>query len=155
MAAQIAEEDVKSTPKPTMETSAGTQAEPDESYFNGIVVIAQYYALFEQGLYEETYQLLSPSRPHAISLEEYVANSEVLQIKETKIIAIRPFYESALQLQSRTTPDPLGRRMFYLQIYEEGENGMAGANTNGVHTYFITVVLENGEWKIYSINTSP
>jgi hypothetical protein len=45
--------------------------------------------------------------------------------------------------------------MFYTEIYSEGESGMAGSVENGVHTYFVTVIFENGEWKIYSANTAP
>lgn len=137
------------------DTSVVTQTELDEGYYNGIVVIAQYYALFEHGLYEEAYLLLSSSRPHVTSLEEFITNSKMLKITDTKIITIRPYYESASQLQSHPTPDPLSRKMFYTEIYSEGESGMAGSVTNGVHTFFITVIFENSEWKIYSINTAP
>jgi hypothetical protein len=143
------------TPKPTTQTTGDTQCGQDDAYYDGIVVIAQYYTLFEHGLYEDAYQLLSSSRPHANSLEEFVTNSEMLKIKEMRIVTIRPYCESISQLQTWTTPDPTNRKMFYAQVYVEGESGMAGAVENGVHTYFITIVLENGEWKIYSINTAP
>lgn len=149
------QETVESTPKPAKETSTGVQAEPDASYYLGIVVIAKYYALVEQGLYEEAYKLLSPNRPHAESLEEYVVNRNMFKLKKAKIITIRPSYESEYQLRYRTTPDPLNKRMYYMEIDEEGENGMAGANMNGIHDYFVTVLLEHGEWKLYSVNTSP
>ena len=152
---QVTQMTAASTQEPANETSVAVQTEPDVGYYNGIVVIAQYYSLFEHGLYEEAYKLLSPSRPHAPSLEEFIANSEMLKIINTEIITIRPYYETALQLQSHSTPDPLTRRMFYTEIYSEGESGMAGSVKNGVHTYFVTVILENNEWKIYSINTAP
>ena len=39
-----------------------------------------------------------------------------------------------------------------LNVYVEGEGGMAGAEPNGVHNYIGIVVWENGGWKISDIN---
>jgi hypothetical protein len=142
-------------PEPANQATADAQCEQDVAYYDGIVVIAQYYTLFEQGLYEEAFQLLSSSRPHANSLDEFIKNSEMLKIRKTKILHIQPLCEPISQLQTWTTPDPINRRMFYARIYAEGESGWVGSVPNGVHTYFITTVLENGEWKIYSVGTAP
>ncbi|MCC6298040.1 MAG: hypothetical protein IT314_01990 [Anaerolineales bacterium] len=128
---------------------------PDRSYYDSIVAIAQFHTFFNYGLFESAYQLLSPFRRHAQSLEEFISDIEAFEIVERRIVSIRPFYESALQLQSLPTPDPINRRKFYAQIYAEGKSGWAGSVPNGVHTYFITTVREDGNWKIYSINTSP
>ncbi len=149
-------EALTSSPIPSVTNTIQPDTSRDNTgYYDGIIVITQYYTLFELGVFEEAYQLLSPTRPHANSLEEFVTNSELLKIKKTKIVTIRPYYESISQLQTWTTPDPINRRMFYAQIYVEGESGMAGSVENGIHTYFITVILESDAWKIYSVNTAP
>jgi hypothetical protein len=146
---------VSSTEEPIPAATLDPGSVPDRSYYDSIIVIAQFHVLFNHGLYEQAYQLLSPFRRHAQSLEEFISDIETFEIVERRIVSIHPFYEGALQIQSLLTPDPINRRKFYAQIYAEGKSGWAGSVPNGVHTYFITTVLEDSNWKIYSINTSP
>lgn len=126
---------------------------PDRSYYDSIIVIAQFHVLFNHGLYERAYQLLSPFRRHVQSLEEFISDIETFGIIERRIISILPFYESTVQLRDFTTPNPASRRMFYAQIYARGKGGWAGSVPNGTYGYYITTVLENAKWKIYSVNT--
>lgn len=143
-------------PTPASSTSIPTLdsgSVPDRSYYDSIIVIAQFHVFFNNGLYESAYQLLSPSRRHAQSLEEFVTDIETFGIVERRIVAIHPFYEGALQLQNFPTPDAFSRRMFYAEIYAIGKGGWAGSVPNGIYGYYITVVYENKEWKIYSTNT--
>jgi hypothetical protein len=133
------------------------RAEPDQNtaYYDGVIVLAQYYTLLDQRLYEQAYQLLSTSRPNAKSLEEFVSGHEMVEIFTYKLISAQPYYEWAEKQGFTPSPDSEINKRFYIRVYAEGEGGMAGSVTNGVHTYFATLVWEKGEWKIYSINTSP
>jgi hypothetical protein len=150
---------LSSVDMPTATLAAPAEMAPafvyDVSYYDSIVAISRYYALFNHRFYEDAYDLESISMPQRGSLEDWVSYIQSLQIKETSIVDIFPEPESLRQLQIRPTPDPMNRRKFYARIYQEGAHGMAGPFMNGVHTYFITTLLENGGWKIYSVNTSP
>ncbi len=147
-----------SIPTPDLSTTIPTLdpgSVPEKSDYDSIVVIAQYYLLINHGLFEQAYRLLSLSMQYENTLEEFVSNiKEVLRIKEIKIVKILPYHET-IQLQGWTTPDPANKRMFFLQIYAEGEDGMVGSETNGVHDCYITTIVEGGDWKISSVNTSP
>ena len=143
---------ISKTPAPV-----NIRTEPDQNtaYYDGVIVIAQYYTLLDQRLYEQAYQLLSTSRPKATSLEEFVRGHEMVIIYSYKLISAQPYYEWVEKQGFTPTPDSETNKRFYIRVYAEGEGGMAGSVTNGVHTYFATLVWENGEWKLYSINTSP
>lgn len=124
-------------------------------YYNGIVTIAQYYTLLDQGLYKEAYNLLSSSMPHIKTLENYVSGAKAA-FKKVKIIVVQPYNEWAKQQGYIVPQDPMNKIKFFTQIIAEGEGNMSGSAMNGeVQTLFITLILENGEWKIYSISTSP
>ncbi len=125
------------------------------SYYDSLVAISRYYAYFNHGFYREAYDLRSSSSPHLGAYEDWVAGFKLAQIKENSVAAIYPQLENTYIFQIRPTPDPMNRRKFYAQIYAEGAQGWAGSVPNGVHTYFITTLLENAGWKIYSVNTSP
>lgn len=127
----------------------------DVSYYDSLVAISQHYTLFNHGFYKDAYDLTSPHMPHRQSFEQWVSLIRSFQIEVNEIVAIYPEFESIRQSQIRPTPDPLNRRKFYADIYAQGANGMAGSVPNGVHTYFITTLLESGRWKIFSVNTSP
>ncbi len=141
---------LESTTEPTLDIGSV----PDRSYYDSIISIGQFHVLFNHKIYEDAYKLLSPSRRIPQSLEEFISDIETFGIIERQIVSIRPFYEGTLQLQTLTTPAPNIRRMFYTEIYAEGKGGWAGSIPNGNHGYYITTVLEDGVWKIYSVNTA-
>lgn len=128
------------TPQPTV----------DISYYNAVVVVVQYYTLIDHGLYKEAYQLLSPSNRNP-DLEKYVADMEN-SFNVAKIITVQPVYKSA---QHQSGIESSNKKIFILDVYLEGAGGMAGSVANGIHTYFVTVIQEDDEWKIHSVNTSP
>lgn len=131
------------------------QSDENVAYYNGIVVIARYYTLLDQGLYEEAYKFLSPSMPHIKTLEDYVMGAKVA-FKKVQILVVQPYYEWATRQGYSVPQDSRDKKQFYTQIIAEGEGNMSGSAMNGeVQTLFITLVLEKGEWNIYSINTSP
>ncbi len=152
---QIVQRTVAEIPKTPAPVEIKSEPDQNTAYYDGVIVLAQYYTLLDQRLYEQAYQLLSTSRPNAKSLKEYVAGNEMFIIYTYKLISAQPYYEWAEELGVNSSPDSENKKRFYIRVYAEGEEGWAGFGTNGVHTFFVTLVWENGNWKIYSINTSP
>lgn len=124
----------------------------DQSYYNALVAIGRHYTFFNHGFYEQAYRLVSSSSPHLGSLEQYVAGIQLLKIKVNRVVKITPLYAQLWQLPC-LTPDPVNGRIFNAFIYAEGESGWAGSVPNGVYSSYINMVLEDGEWKIYSVNS--
>ncbi len=150
---------VTPTSEPIASPTLDPGSVPDRSYYDSIVVIAQYYLFNNNDLHGQAYRLLSPSRPHAQSLEEYLNYyshyiKELENIEDIKILSLRPFYEGTLQFQYITTPDPAIRRKF-VAVFNYVKGGNEGAVQDDIQSRFITTIFENGAWKIYSINTSP
>lgn len=131
-----------------------TPESEDAVYFEGMIVIAQYYKLLDQAQYQEAYQLLgSTARQHAPDVEDYVA-SAARAFKNVKILVIEPYDEWVRQQGHAPSNDPELKNIFYVQIVAEGEGKMSGSAASGeVQTLFITVVSEDGEWKIDSFAT--
>lgn len=138
-------------------TPIGLAAEPDQdtAYYDGIIVLAQFYTLYGKGLYTEAYQLFSAATARTTSLEEFTKNAQMLRIKTSKLVTAQPYYEWAKTMGFTYSQDSDLMKRFYMRVYAEGEGEMAGAVPNGIHTYFATVVWEKSEWKIYSIGTAP
>jgi hypothetical protein len=136
-----------------------TECQPvqDSGYYDGIIVITQYYTFLGHSLYEEAYQLLGPSATrHSPSLEDYV-NMAKMSFKTVEIVAIQPLYEwKKQQGEPSITPDSQIEKMFFVQIRAWGEGEMSGSVVSGtLQTLFVTVIQENGEWKIDSFATGP
>jgi hypothetical protein len=125
-----------------------TQPYQDIGYYDGIIVITQYYTFLGHGLYEEAYRLLSHSA-QAYSLDEYV-NLNKNAYKVVSIISIQPYYIWAEQQGYKVNPDPENKKRFYVAIYAEGEGGWSGSAPNGKQFFFVTMILDNLEWKLDS-----
>jgi len=127
----------------------------DSDYYDGAVVIATYYTLFENGLFETAYGLFSATQQKSRTLEDYVNSSQGVKIYKTRIVRILPYYEY-LQLNGiQSTREPENQMKFYIQVDTAGEGGMAGSVKNGIYDYFISLIKEKDYWKINSINTAP
>ena len=145
----------KANPTYQQKTPLPTPAEPnqDTAYYDGLVAIATYTTLTEHGLYADAYQLLSQARKERSSADDYVTNMQALRGTFTfKILNAQPFYEYAQERGIKTFEDTAYKKYFHLNVYVEGEGGMAGAIPNGDHNYIGIVVWENGGWKISDIN---
>lgn len=124
-------------------------------YYDGVIVITQYYTFLGNGLYEEAYHLLSSSAQKPHSLEDYIVTKSI-NFHTVQIITIQPFDEWRRQQDAHFTPDPPTRPRFFVQIIATGEGGMSGSAINGtVQDLFLTVIQENGEWKIDDFATGP
>jgi hypothetical protein len=141
----------------TVPSKAVTQPYQDLGYYDGIVVITQYYTYLGHGLYEEAYQLLSSSaRQHSPDIGEYVQNGKQW-FRKVQIIAVRPLYVDVERQGGRySPPDSLDEKRFMVQIIAWGEGRMSGSAVSGdLQELFITLAKENGEWKIKSLATAP
>jgi len=127
----------------------------DTKYFDGIIVISQYYTFLGNGLYAEAYQVLSSSAQSPQSLEDYVVYTG-MAFQEVEIVAIVPYYVAVEQQGGYAQPDPEGRMRFAVQIRAWGEGGMSGSIPNGqLQEQFLELILEDGSWKINSFATAP
>ncbi len=120
---------------------------PDDiGYFDGIIVITQYYTFLDHGLYEEAYQLLSSSAQMRIgNVEDYI-EYEKSWFKELEIISIVPQY---LRI------DSMDKRRFIVTFISWGEGRLSGAGISGKEqTLYLTLVRENGQWRIDSFDTA-
>lgn len=146
---------VTATPEPAAITAEIQYPDDNSAYFDGILTITQYYKLLDQGKYREAYQLLSKSaRQHVPDLDEYI-ESKTLAFKSVKIVTIQPFDEYVKQQGGENWQDFENNNEFYVQLIAFGEGPMSGAAISGeIQTLFITVVQEDGVWKIDSWSTS-
>lgn len=141
----------------TVPSKVATQPYQDLGYYDGIVVITQYYTFLGHGHYEEAYQLLSSfARQHSPDIGEYVQNGKQW-FRKVQIIAVRPLYVDVERQGGRySPPDSLDEKRFMVQIIAWGEGRMSGSAVSGdLQELFITLVQENGEWKIKSFATAP
>ena len=120
----------------------------DTGYYDGVIVITQYYTFLGHGLYEEAYRLLSSSA-QVYSVEEF-AKQKQLSFKKIKILTIKPFFVIANKGGGyRRSYDSMNMRQFYVSYSTWDEGSMPGSTMNGqAWTFFIWLVIEDGEWKI-------
>lgn len=138
-------------------TPAATEPYQDLGYYEGIVVITQYYTFLGHNQYSEAYSLLSQHKPNLESLEEFIQNREIEKIEKIELVTIQPYFvhveKQGVRLQS---PDSENEKRFYVQIIAWGEGRMVGGAVSGwPQTLFLTLVKEDGEWKIISGGTAP
>jgi hypothetical protein len=145
-------------PAPSVTTQvcdSSVQIEP--AYFDGIVVLTQYYTLLSHGLYEESYQLLSSSQQKRYGFEDYKSFYSH-DLKALVIEGIQPYnhwrvYQGLPTLQ--IPPNKL-RYVVFMTAYHNGAAwNQGGTPVPDDVTGFQTLVLENSEWKIDEFSTSP
>lgn len=157
VASQMTEEVVATTPEAAFSNTKELQPVLDSRYYDGIVLITQYYTFLGHNLYEEAYQLLGISaRSHSPTLDGYV-NMAKMSFKKVEIISIQPLNEWKKQQGDLSiTPDLQNVKRFFVQIRAWGEGEMSGSVVSGtLQTLFLTVIQENSEWKIDSFATGP
>jgi len=148
------EETTSITQESTINTEVTPQMDIDPAYFDGIIVITQYYMFLGHGLYEEAYRLLSSSaQKHSKDVDDYIKGARS-SFKSVEIITIQPYYLWANERDSQASPETDNERRFYVQIIAEGEGNMSGSVLNGtLQTIFLSLIQENGEWKIDTFAT--
>ena len=136
--------------------SATTEPQPihDKGYYDGIVVITQYYTFLGHGLYEEAYHLLSSSEQSHHNLEDYIANADSF-FQRVEIITVEPYTAWSEQHGGPAKPDTKEMKRFAVEIRAWGEGKMSGSAVSGdLQLLFLTLVLEDGKWKINSFATA-
>ena len=87
------------------------------------------------------------------NLDEYVEDTR-LAFKTVEIFSIQPYFAAVKEQGGQITPDPSNKKRFVVQIRAWGEGNMSGSVMNGtLQTLFLTLVLEDGRWKIDSFAT--
>lgn len=146
---------VNISPQETDPLIALSESIMDTRYYDGIIVLSQYYTFLGYGLYAEAYQLLSESAQSPQSLEDYVVY-QGLAFQEVEIVSILPFYVAVEGLGGYAQPDREYRMRFAVQIRAWGEGGMSGSRLNGeLQELFLELILEDGSWKINTFATAP
>lgn len=129
----------------------------DPVFFDGLIVLTQYYTLLDQRAYEEAVSLYSKSRQNINGEEADIAYFQS-SLESIEIRYIYPFdYWLAKQGQvaSPNRQDEMrfvvGTTVVYRgAAWNDWETPVPFDRTN-----FILLVLENGKWKINEINSSP
>ncbi len=131
------------------------------NYFDGLVVLAQYYTLLDHGFYEEAVSLYSASKQKTNGVKADIAYFEST-LKAVKVKFIHPFDYWLAQQGLPLQPIP-GNEIRYVvgtTVFLQGQDRNILGTPVGTRipdnvTSFVSLVLENGEWKINEINSSP
>jgi hypothetical protein len=122
------------------------------AYFDGAVVITQYYTLMDHGFGDESLTLFSRS------LYKMVQGTPEPNIQSIKIDYLEPYplTEIKNKYPPQTIPEnELRFHVRYTVIYKGAAWNTGGTPTPYQKRNFISLIKENGEWKIDKINSSP
>jgi hypothetical protein len=125
--------------------------EPD--YFDGVIVLTRYYTLLEHGLYKEVLPLYSSSL-----LKSYGGKNIEVDLKSVKLKGIQPYsYWLAKTGQSpQQIPENELRYIVYITWFHNAPAwNVGGTPQPDEQTRFISLIRENGEWKLYELQSSP
>lgn len=150
--------DLTKTPESVIEistqtsTSQPTPTPPvDEmlAYYDGVIVLTQYYTFLGSGLHENAYDLLSfTAKSHYPSLDKYLEISRLSFLK-VEIIQIVPYKDWAPLFGMKYSKDTENQKQFVVVMKAWGEGNMSGSAMNGqTQTLHIMLTLEDGQWKI-------
>jgi len=150
----VPQANVTSTGKEMISATPEPQPIHDKGYYDGIVVITQYYTFLGHGLYEEAYYLLSSSEQSHHNLDDYIANADSF-FQRVEIITVEPYTAWSEQHGGPAKPDTKEMKRFAVEIRAWGEGKMSGSAVSGdLQLLFLTLVLEDGKWKINSFATA-
>lgn len=155
LASQIVKETVVTTLEPAKAVTPQPQSEIDPKYFEGIVLITQYYTFLGNGLYEQAYECYSVAFKSPQTIEEFVQMAAP-NFKTVEIISVVPYYVHIKEQGGRVRQDPENVGRFHVQIRAWGEGNMSGSITNGaLQDLNLELVKENEGWKINAFATAP
>jgi hypothetical protein len=155
LASQMAKEIVVTALKPAKAVTSQPQPDIDPKYFEGIVLITQYYTFLGNGLYEQAYDCYSAAFRSPRTKEEFIQIAAP-NFKSVEIISIIPYYIYIKEQGGRVRQDSENIARFHVQIRAWGEGNMSGSITNGeLQDLNLELVKENEGWKINAFATSP
>lgn len=140
-----------STATPEPETAPrvevnGVPIRLDPAYFDGMVVITQYYTYLDQGLNDQANALKSSS---------YLKlNNGANRPRSITIRAIVPYNYNLALYGSPVEPVPENELRYIIGITEINK-GKGWEPTPYPLTVFVSLVLEDGSWKVNETNSSP
>lgn len=147
---QIDHTSIPTTPTPATPSAPLSPQDIEAIYFDGAMVITQYYTLLSQGLFEEAYQLLSPSRPNPQNLDDFLMGAENV-FQTVDLYKVQPYYLWSSQ-EDTSLKDTNNQIQYYVEVYVDGEDGWASI-PYGVWNPIVTVVRENDRWFIYTFDS--
>jgi hypothetical protein len=136
----------------TIEAGSTTvQLEPD--YFDGVRVLTRYYTLLEHGLYNEVLSLYSSSL-----IKNYGGENIEVDLKTVKLKGIQPY--SYWLAQTGQSPQQIPENELRYIVHITWFHNAPAWNLEGTpqpdeQTRFISLIRENGEWKLYELQSSP
>ncbi len=148
-----------STPLPVTQITPSNpdlQIDIDPGYFDGLIVLTQYYTLLGHGFYEEAFNLLSTnSRSYPSAKDDYLSLAK-LSFRKVEIVSIEPYYLDIRAGGVPKNPDPIDKKRYTVQIKAWGEGNMSGSVPSGVlQTLFVELIQQDGAWKINTFATAP
>ncbi len=128
----------------------------DPGYFDGLIVLTQYYTLLGHGFYEEAFNLLSTnSRDYPSAKQDYMSMAKI-SFRSVEIISIEPNYLAVRSQGVAIKPDPTDKKRYVVQIKAWGEGNMSGSVPSGVlQTLFVELIQQDSAWKINTFATAP
>lgn len=125
----------------------------DPAYFDGFIVLMQYYTLLDHGLFEEVLPLYSSSL-----LKKSGGGNFESDLKSVEVRSIRPYnYWRAQQgLPPQPIPENEIRYIVGTIVFHKAPAWNQGETpTPDEQTRFVSLILEDGEWKLNEFNSSP
>lgn len=144
---QIVGENVVKSEEPTKAINPTPKPYIDPAYYDGIVSITRYYTYLGHDLPAEAYKLLSSSAKKHNTEQEFVDMANRLY-ESINILTIQPYFAWAKEHNTSAAPDPDGRNRFAAEIITVSEG------KSFPQTFYLTLILENGEWKIDKFATA-
>jgi len=124
----------------------------EPAYFEGAVVITQFFTLLDHGLVDELPQLMS-SKMYDLNHGEMDPN-----IKSVKIDYLVPYAYDVAVREWTLAPNPENELRFSVGLtyfYHGAAWNKDGTPTPYHYVRFVALVLEDGIWKVDEINSSP
>ena len=101
------------------------------AYYDGVVVLTQYYTFLGNGLHENAYYLMSDSaQKQYLSFEHYLEMAQN-SFHQIEIVQIVPYKDWAPLFGLRYFKDTADEKQFVVQIKAWGEGNMSGSALNG------------------------
>lgn len=141
------------TPLPFTVQAGDSNVLIDPVYFNGIIVLTQYYTLLDHGLFKEALPLYSSSL-----LKKSRGGNFENDLKSVKVRFIHPYnYWRAQQgMSPQSIPQDEIRYVVGTTVFHKGATWNEGGTPRpDEQTRFVSLVLENGDWKLNEFNSSP
>jgi hypothetical protein len=135
----------------TITSVPGNEADAPEA------AIRAYFAYLDDGNCKQAYQLLASARANAQDLTTYVKGCQDAWAG-ARVVSIRSMGEWLAERGVTPSPDQVGsldQPRYAVEVDMQWKEGWVPVVPAGVNLQFITLVQEDGEWKLLEIGTGP